>query len=60
MFVLLTKENNYFVEFLCGELAISSSITEAMVFNDEDTAQKFKAMLYTICKIETSVNTFIK
>lgn len=59
MFVLLTKEHNYFVEYLCGELAISDSISEAMVFNDEETAKKFKSMLYTICKLETSVNTFI-
>lgn len=60
MYVLLTNLDNYFVEFLIGELVLSNSIDEAMVFDELDTAIKFKAMLFQVCKLETSINTFIK
>ena len=60
MYVLLTVENTYFVEYLIGTLVLSNSIFEAMVFDDLDTAQKFKKMLLTVCQLQTSISTFIK
>lgn len=60
MYVLLTLEENYFVEYLIGILVISSSISEAMIFEDLETAVKFKEMLINTCELKTSVSTFIK
>lgn len=60
MYVLLTNFNTYFVEYLLGYMALSKSIEDAMIFDDLDTAIKFKQMLYRVSKLETSVNTFIK
>lgn len=59
MYVLLTKHHNYFVEYLINSLILSDSIEEAMKFEDLETAQKFKKMLFKNCKLVTSVNTFI-
>jgi len=59
MYVLLTNYNTYFVEYLFGELVLSNSIKEAMIFNDKSTALKFKTHLYENCDLVTSVNTFI-
>lgn len=59
MYVLLTTSKSYFVEYLLGELVLSNSINDAMVFDEEFIAQRFKKMLYETCKLETSVNTFI-
>ena len=58
-YVLLTKEETYFVEFLIGELVLSQSITDAMVFDNFTTAKKFKQMLFTNCKLICSINTYI-
>ena len=60
MYVLLTLQNTYFVECLIGTLVLSSSIFDAMVFDDLDTAMKFKQMLLTTCELNTSVSTFIQ
>ena len=60
MYVLLTLQNTYFVEYLIGTLVLSSSIFDAMVFDDVDTAMKFKQMLLTTCELNTSVSTFIQ
>jgi hypothetical protein len=60
MYVLLTLQNTYFVEYLIGTLVLSSSIFDAMVFDDLGTAMKFKQMLLTTCELNTSVSTFIK
>lgn len=60
MYVLLTLENTYFVEYLIGTLVLSNSIFEAMIFDDLDTAQKFKKMLFTVFQLQTSISTFIK
>lgn len=59
-YVLLNNQNTYFVEFLINELVLSPSIELAMVFDDNQTAQKFKNMLWKTCNLQTSVNTFIK
>lgn len=59
-YVLLTEDQNYFVEYLIGELVVSNSITEAMTFDDEQLALRFKQMLHTSCQLITSVNTYIK
>ena len=59
-YVLYTDDERYFVEFLLKQLVLSRSITEAMVFDDFITAQKFKEMLREKCRIECSVNTYIK
>ncbi len=53
MYVLLTPENNYFVEYLIGTLILSSSICEAMIFEDLETAVKFKTMLFVTCELQT-------
>lgn len=58
-YVLLTNQETYFVEYLIGELVLSKSISEAMIFSDRDTAEKFKQMLFTVCDLDCSVNTFI-
>ncbi len=58
-YVLLTDEQTYFVEYLIGELVVSTSISEAMKFNDENLALRFKHMLHVSCKLTTSVNTYI-
>lgn len=60
MYVLLTLQNTYFVEYLIGTLVLSSSILDAMIFDDLDTAIKFKRMLLTTCELNTSVSTFIQ
>jgi len=59
-YVLLTDDQNYFVEYLIGELVLSGSISEAMTFNDEKLALRFKHMLHSTCSLVTSVNTYIK
>lgn len=58
-FVLLTDDQHYFVEYLIGELVLSSSISEAMKFDDEKLALRFKQMLHSSCRLVTSVNTYI-
>ena len=60
MYVLLTPQDSYFVEYLIGTLVLSSSIYEAMIFEDLDTAQKFKEMLLITCELQTSASTFIR
>ena len=59
MYVLLTPQNTYFVEYLLGMLVLSNSLFEAMVFDDLDTAIKFKQMLFKTCELQTSISTFI-
>lgn len=59
MYVLLTLQNTYFVEYLIGTLVLSSSILDAMIFEDLDTAVKFKKMLVVNCELQTSISTFI-
>jgi len=59
-YVLLTEDQNYFVEYLIGELVLSQSITEAMKFEDEKLALRFKQMLHNSCELITSVNTYIQ
>lgn len=59
-YVLLTEDQSYFVEYLLGELILSNSISEAMKFDDELVALKFKTMLYRRCRLTTSVNTYIE
>lgn len=59
-YVLLTNEGNYFVEYLLNYLVISNSITEAMIFKDLVTAQKFKDMLLKECVLNTMISTFIE
>ncbi len=60
MFVLYTNEDSYFVEYLLGQLILSESINEAMVFDVLDNAKKCQTMLLKECDLLTSVNTFIK
>lgn len=59
-YVLYTSDEKYFVEYLLKQLVLSRSVTEAMVFDDFITAQKFKEMLREKCKAECSVNTYIE
>ena len=60
MYVLLTPQHTYFVEYLIGTLVLSSSLFDAMIFDDLDTAKKFKEMLLVTCELHTSISTFIK
>lgn len=53
MYVLLTRESNYFAEYLNRTLVISDSITHAMIFSDFETAEKFKEMLIITCRLQT-------
>jgi hypothetical protein len=59
-YVLLTSEETYFVEYLLNQLILSQSISQAMVFDNYDTAQRFKSMLYVNCQLNCSVNTYIE
>jgi len=58
-YVLLTNKKTYFVEYLIGQLVLSHSISEAMIFDDFVTAEKFKRMLFNCFQLDCSVNTFI-
>lgn len=60
MYILLTEQYTYFVEYLLNQLILSNSISEAMVFEDKETALKFRDMLFTCCNLKCSVNTYIK
>lgn len=58
-YVLFTDTETYVVEYLLGELILSTSISEALVFTDESQALQFKQLLYRDCRLTTSVNTYI-
>lgn len=58
-FVLLTERGGYFVEYLIGELVLADSISEAMVFDDQGMASRFKKMLLENFNLACSINTFI-
>ncbi len=58
-YVLMTKNDSYFVEYLLDFLVISDSISEAMIFNDFFTATKFKEMLSNKCHVTFNISTFI-
>lgn len=58
-YVLLTNQETYFVEYLISELVLSQNISEAMIFNDLNTAEKFKQMLFICCELNCSINTYI-
>ena len=57
--VLLTRQDTYFVEYLLGQLVLSDSISEAMIFETAETASRYREMLYKTCNLECSVNTYI-
>tara|TARA_R110000868_G_scaffold410679_2_gene699711 strand:- start:3181 stop:3363 length:183 start_codon:yes stop_codon:yes gene_type:complete len=59
MYILLTPYNTYFVEYLIGQLILSTSIEEAMIFENLEQAYKFQRMLWDVCQLNTSVNTYI-
>lgn len=59
MYVLLSDKECYFVEYLMGQLILSQSISEAMKFDNEEIALKFKQFLFEQFNIKCSVNTFI-
>lgn len=61
MYILTTTENHYFVEYLLEYLVVSDSISEAMVFEENEliTAKRFQQMLLEHCNIFFSINTFI-
>lgn len=59
MFVLLTDDNTYFVEYLLGHLVLSVSISKAMQFDNQIMAEKFQFMLMDKFELNTSINTFI-
>lgn len=58
-YVLLTEYETYFVEYLIGELILSSSIDHAMIFDNIELASRFKKMLIETCDMQVSINTFI-
>lgn len=58
-YILLTDKHCYFVEYLIGELVLSNSLSDAMIFDNLKTAHKFKKMLASTCDLDCSVNTFI-
>ena len=59
-YVLFTDTETYVVEYLLGELILSSSISEALVFTDKLQALQFKQLLFEKCRLNTSVNTYIR
>lgn len=58
-YVLMTKKDTYFVEYLLDYLVVSDSISEAMIFNDFITAKKFKDMLLNKCDLHFMISRFI-
>ncbi|WP_282143997.1 hypothetical protein [Cellulophaga baltica] len=58
-YVLFTADNKYVVEYLLRQLVLSTSITEALIFENYDLAVGFKRMLVKDCKLECSINTYI-
>lgn len=58
-YVLMTKNDSYFVEYLLDFLVVSDSISEAMIFNDFFTATRFQEMLSKKCDIHFNISTFI-
>ena len=58
-YVLMTKNDSYFVEYLLAFLVVSDSISEAMIFNDIFTAKKFQEMLSNKCDIHFTISTFV-
>ncbi|UZO79819.1 hypothetical protein NBT05_12755 [Aquimarina sp. ERC-38] len=58
-YVLFTDTETYVVEYLLGELILSNSISEALVFTNELQALRFKQLLFQECQLTTSVNTYI-
>lgn len=46
----------YFVDYRIETLVLSTAILDAMVFDDLDTAIKFKEMLLIACDLKTSVS----
>ncbi len=59
-FVLFTSNNDYVVEYLFNELALSKSITEAKTFINMELALDFKKILFSELKLNCSVNTYIE
>ncbi len=59
-YVLYTPSNEYVVEYLLKQLILSKSITKALSFDDEEIAIGFKDLVFEDCKIDCSVNTYIK
>ena len=63
MYVLLTAHSTdyaYFVEFLFNELVLSSNVSEAMVFDNFISAQKFQEVLHDQTSFKFSINPIIK
>ncbi len=60
MYVLLTSDEKYVSEYLLNELILSDSISEALTFDDETKALRFKKILVERCQITCSVNTYIE
>lgn len=58
-YVLMTKQELYFVEYLLNELVFSDSISEAMLFHDLIVAGKFKEMLIEKCELHTLISRVI-
>lgn len=58
-YVLMTKNDSYFVEYLLDFLVVSDSISEAMIFTDFFTATRFQEMLSKKCDIHFNISTFI-
>ena len=60
MFVLLTKDNEYILEYLFNELVLTKHIEKAKEFDSRISAFSFKDQLQEELNLEVSVNTYIK
>ena len=56
MYVLKTKNDGFFVEYLFNKLVMSDSESEAMKFKNYENAEKFKTMLLNDCDLEVVIN----
>ena len=59
-YVIFTPDEKYVVEYLLKQLILSESITEALTFDNQESAIGFKKMLVQNCNLECSVNTYIE
>lgn len=58
-FVLTTAKSGYFVEYLLDYLVITNHSSEAMIFEDEITAKKFREMLLKYTQIKFYISPII-
>lgn len=58
-YVLMTSKSGYFVEYLLDYLVVANNCSEAMIFDDIITAEKFVTMLFKCTNIKFYISPII-